>query len=138
MNKRKYWLLAADLAIIPGLLLCKLLSGLMLSYTSECPWATLGGQCVTCGGTHFVNALSSGQIGAAFTYNPFLFLLTVFLVLSLVLLNLHWVFEVKFAKTVLTKVYTYPTLLIGLGLMLLFFIARNMPVFIHVGQILFS
>ena len=138
MNKRKYWLLAADLAILPGLLLCKLLSGFMLSYTTQCPWMALGGQCVTCGGTHFVNALSGGQIGAAFQYNPFLFLVTVFLALSLILLNLHWVFEVKYAKTVLTKLYSFPTLIVGLGLMLLFLVLRNIPVFIHVGQIIFS
>ena len=135
---KKRWLLAADVLLIPGLVLCKYLSDYMLSFTTECQWTRLGGKCVTCGGTHFVNALLSGQVADAFHHNAFLFVLTIVLALSFVLLNLHWLFDIQFAKTVLKKVYTIPVLIIALGIMLVFFFVRNIPVFVRIAEILFT
>ena len=129
-------LIAADILLIPGLVLCKWLSGRMLAQTTQCEWLRYGGKCVTCGGTHFVNTLLSGQFAEAFEHNQFLFLLTVALAICFVLLNLAWLFDVKFAKTALSKIFTIPVLIITLSVMLLFFFARNMPVFIRMAQYL--
>lgn len=137
-QKRNYLLLAADVLLIPGLFLCRWLAGFMLTWDTQCQWVRLGGKCVTCGGTHFVKALLNGQFAEAFQHNQFLFLLTVFLAVSFVLLNLYWLFDVKFAKVILSRVYRFPTLIIMLSLMVGFFLARNIPVFIRVAEILLS
>lgn len=110
----------------------------MLTWDTQCQWVRLGGKCVTCGGTHFVKALLNGRFAEAFQHNQFLFLLTVFLAVSFVLLNLYWLFDVKFAKVILSRVYRFPTLIIMLSLMVGFFLARNIPVFIRVAEILLS
>ena len=138
-KRRKSWLLAADALVIPGMFLCRWLSGFLLSSTSsECAWYRFGGKCVTCGGTHFVQAFLNGQFGAAFGHNQFLFVLTIFLAISFLLLNLHWLFQVEFAKKILTRVYTIWGLVIWVILMFVFLFLRNIPVIIRIYEILSS
>ena len=129
-------LLLCDALLIPGLLFCRWLSANMLANYSVCSWMLLGGKCVTCGGTHFVYALLRGRIAEAFSHNPFLFLLTIFLLLSYVLLHLSWLADSPVAKKLLGKFYSFPALITGLGIMLVFFFARNIPLFIHIYEIL--
>lgn len=133
LNKKNFVILG-DILLIPFLFFCQRLSAFMLSNHSECKWALLGGKCVTCGGTHFVNALLSGRLSEAFFSNPFLFLLTVFLLFSLLLLNLDQLLGVKFAKKILSKLYTIPMLILWLSAMLIFLLARNAPVFIRIFE----
>ncbi len=137
-TKKKCLLLAADVLLLPGLFLCERLTDYMLSLSLACQWARLGGKCVSCGGTHFVNALLNGQFSEAFQHNQFLFLLAFLLAVSFVLLNLSWLFDLKFAKNVLSRVYTIPMLIVILSLMLVFFFARNIPVFIRIADLFLS
>jgi hypothetical protein len=131
---RKYGILAADVLCIPGLILCERLSTYLLSLPGECQWARLGGKCVTCGGTHFVNALLNGRLGEAFQYNAFLFLLSVLLAMVFLLLNLHWLWDVRFSGKILAKLFSIPTLVVLLCLMLAFFLARNIPLFLRIAH----
>lgn len=133
----KQKLLLADVSLIPGLLLCRWLADLLLTKTnSVCSWTQLGGKCITCGGTHFVQSLLHFRIGEAFAHNEFLFVLSAFLLLSYVLLHLCVLWKVKFAEAVLKKVYSIPGLILGLALMLGFFLVRNIPVFLKMLEII--
>lgn len=137
-KKKKYLILIADILFIPALILCEHLTDFMLSRSNPCPWTLLGGKCVSCGGTHFVNSLLNGRIAEAFEHNQFLFLITLVLAVSFVLLNLYWLFNMRFPKAVLSKIYTIPMLIVTLSLMLVFFFIRNIPVFIRIAELIFS
>lgn len=130
-------LLAADFLLIPFLFLCKHLTDLMLSRVTVCSWVRFGGQCVTCGGTHFVNTILSGDIAAAYHHNPFLFVMTVLLAISYVLLHLYWLKDIQWARKILIKVYSIPGLVIASLFMLAFLIARNIVPFTRIAEHLF-
>lgn len=136
LKHKKILLPIADLLLIPALLFFRWLSGDMLSRASVCSWTLLGGKCVTCGGTHFVYALLHGRVAEAFSHNPFLFLLTIFFLVSYLLLHLSWLWEVPFAKKCLARFYSIPALIAGLSIMLVFFFVRNGPVFVRIYEIL--
>ena len=103
----------------------------MLTTSSQCLFLRLGGKCVACGGTHFVKALLNGNLTEAFHHNQYLFLLTVVLVLSLVLLNLYWLFGLNFAGKTLSKIYCVRGLIIATAALTVFFILRIAPIFIR-------
>lgn len=142
MNKllqhKKKLLLAGDLLLLPCLFFLRWLSGYMLSKETTCAWLVLGGKCVGCGGTHFVNALLNGRIGEAFQHNQFFFTLGVFLAVSYLLLHLDWLLDLPFAKKLLSKMYSIPCLLVFSGWMLIFFFVRNIPMFTRIFHVLFS
>lgn len=121
----QYLLIAADILLIPGLFFCEWLSDRMLSTYSECIWLQFGGKCLTCGGTHFVNSLLNFRFAEAFAHNEFLFILTVLLLVTFILLNLSWLFRVKFATAALKKIFSIPSLIILVVFLLVFFFARN-------------
>ncbi len=132
MRKLKYYqylLIAADILLIPGLIFCEWLSDRMLATTSTCMWTLLGGKCITCGGTHFVNSLLNFRIAEAFRHNEFLFVLTALLLVVFVLLNLSWLFRVKFATAALKKIFTIPSLVLVMSFLLIFLLVRNIPTF---------
>ena len=139
MRKLKYYqylLIAADVLLIPGLIFCEWLSDRMLATTSTCMWTLLGGKCITCGGTHFVNSLLNFRIAEAFHHNEFLFVLTALLLVVFVLLNLSWLFRVKFATAALKKIFTIPSLIIVMAFLLLFLLIRNIPTFYTIIMLL--
>ena len=134
----KKWLLIADFLLIPSGFFFRWLSAYMLSIPKPCPWTLFGGKCVTCGGTHFVNSILNGRFIEAFNHNQFLFLLTVFLLLSYVLLHLYVFFKTDVVKKILRIIFSIPTLIIVLSAMLLFLLLRNLPVFFMIAKFLLS
>jgi hypothetical protein len=72
----------------------------------------------------------------AWHHNEFLFVLSAILAASILLLNLYWVFDLKWAKVVLKKIYNIPVLIISVLVMLLFLFVRNIPAFINVGKLI--
>ncbi|MBQ9938356.1 MAG: DUF2752 domain-containing protein [Oscillospiraceae bacterium] len=122
-------LVVCDLLLIPALIACERLSDRMLAKNATCPWNFFGGKCITCGGTHFVNSVLNFKFAEAFGHNQYLFVLAVFFALSFLLLNLHKLFGIQFAKRVLRKMYNIPMLIAGCVLMVLFVILRNLPLF---------
>ena len=136
-HAKKIMLLACDLLCVIAALICGPLSGVMLQDANHsCIWALMGFQCLTCGGTHFVNDLFSGRIGMAFMDNQFLFFATIYLVVSLVALNLWLLFDWGFAKKMLGWMYNIPTLIIWGAGTLSFVILRNLPTVISMLQTL--
>ena len=120
-------MIAGDLAVIPGWFACKALIGYMMANGEPCDWTKVGAQCGTCGGTRCAQSLLSGDLTAAWEYNPFVFVCFVYLAVSAVLLNLWVVFGWDPAKKVLGKMYNLVTLFIWLGAFFLFVILRNIP-----------
>ena len=127
---KKRLLIVAHILAVPALILLHLLSDGLLSTRRECSWRRIGALCPTCGGTHFVNALSRGDLLGALRYNAFLFLLTVFFALTLIFIDLSVWFDLSFPKKALKKMYSLP-MLITLGvIMILYLILRNWRIWI--------
>ena len=135
---KKYFLIAGDVLLLPAMIFCEWLSDYMLSKPGECLWVILGGKCVTCGGTHFVNSILNGRIIEAFNYNQLLFVITIMAIIVWVLLHLDWFLSIGWAKKALKKVFSIPSLVFWSVAILVFFFARNMNLFIRVAQIIFK
>ena len=137
--KKYQWplvLIAGDILLIIGGFLCRWLSGRMLESDTVCLFLLLGGKCITCGGTHFVQSLLSGQFIEAFHHNEFLFVSTAYLALSLVLLHPWLLFGARWAKKLLRWMYNLPTLILFLAGMTVFGIVRNLtPITWLLGRI---
>ena len=114
-----------DVVIIPLLIFFRWLSGQMLQTDSECLLLRFNGQCLSCGGTHFVNDLLSGRIIDAFMDNQFFFICVLYLLITLVLLNLWLIFNLRFAKKILKYMYSIPALISFVLVLILFLILRN-------------
>lgn len=137
--KKHKWpllLIAADVLVVIGCIVCRWLSGRMLESETVCLWLLLGGECLTCGGTHFVQSLLSGQIVEAFHHNEFLFVTTVYLALSLLLAHPAVLLKAKWAKKLLRWMYSIPSLILFLTGMTVFAVVRNLPLMIRVVEFL--
>lgn len=131
----KIILLMADALILPAVLLCRWLAGRMLSTDSICLWMALGGECISCGGTHFVRNLCSGHIGQAFHDNEFFFCVAVVLVIAWVLVHLHLFFHSRVAGKLLRWIFSIPSLIIALTGMVVFLILRNWHLLVLLPQL---
>ena len=92
----------------------------------ECPSKALGILCPACGGTRCFNYLFSGNFAAAFSLNALLFLTAVYGLIVLILWNLSWLFNVKFAQKGMRYLLDYRVFIawgIGMGL---FCLIRNL------------
>ncbi len=125
---KKIIVLASDVLCVLAALICAPLSRILLEHTNNtCFWEVMGGKCATCGGTHFVNDFLSGRFAAAFMDNQLLFCMTVYLLATLLVLNLYWLFDLAFAKKILKVMYNIPVLIIFGVALLAFLIWRNIP-----------
>lgn len=134
---KKIIVLVLDVLCVIGVIVSGPVSEAMLQQTDKiCMWDAMGIQCMTCGGTHFVNDLVSGRIGAAFMDNQFLFLVTLYLAVTMVFLNLFCLFDLAFAKKVLKCMYNLRALIVFGVVTVVYFIARNIPFITKVLQAL--
>ena len=132
-----FLLLGFDLLIVPVGIFCKWLSGVMLDgIESECMWTCFGGKCLTCGGTHFVNYLLDGKIVQAFNENHFLFLCLIILIVVFVLLHLYLLFKIQFAKKMLRCIFSIPSLIIFMTIIVIVILVRNIPTAITIFGLL--
>ena len=122
-------LIIADILLIPLWIFLEWLSGFMLGQPGVCVWTTFGGQCITCGGTHFVNSLLNFQIIQAFHHNELLFIYTIILLISYILLHLWWLWKLSFAKKILSIIYSVPGAIIFCISLFVFWYMRNVSVF---------
>lgn len=123
-------LLTCHIMAIPIALFLRYLSEQMLSINAVCPWRRVGAQCLTCGGTHFVNDLLSGNVLSACKHNAFLFLLTFFFTISLIFVDLDVFFNVSTARKLLRKMYTVRVLIFLCIILIFFLIYRNKNVWL--------
>lgn len=124
-------IIICDLLVIPIIMLGRLLSDNMLdAAATECVWAQIGAKCITCGGTHFVKNICSGRFIDAFCDNQYLFILTAYLAITLVVLNLYFIFGLPWAKKLLLKMYSIAALIIAGVALIAFVVLRNIPFWI--------
>ena len=136
-TKGRVALLISDALTIPTLVGCKHLADYLLATSnSTCLWTKFGGQCLTCGGTHFVGALLGFRFEEAFHYNELLFLITILLAVSCLLLHITVFARAPFAKAILRKLYSIPSLIITIAVSFVFLLLRNMPVITYIIQAL--
>ena len=133
----KIIIIACDLLVLPLIMLCRSLSSKLLDVAAtQCVWELLGAKCITCGGTHFVRDICSGRFIDAFFDNQYLFILAVYFLITLIALNLCFVFGVKWAKKLLIKMYSITALIIaGVG-MVAFVVLRNIPFWIALARLI--
>ena len=132
LTKRTALLVALlDAAILPGIALGRVVTALMMQFGSDCAWTKFGLLCGTCGGTRCVIRLLHGDFVEAFFFNEWVFLWILFLVLTVALLNMAFLMRLRFAKTVLKKMYSLPTLIVFLGSLVVFTVVRNIPAVIQ-------
>lgn len=129
---KKAIILAADALLVLWTVICKPLTDYMLRAGEDCEWTKYGGRCLTCGGTHFVNTFVSGDFAEAFNHHQYFFLLTLFLLISLLLLNLYLLFGFKFSLKALRLMYNVPVLILWLWGFIAFFVIRNIPLWVRV------
>ena len=129
-------ILLCDALILPGMFLCHWLTDRMLSVSTTCTWTLLGGKCLTCGGTHFVNEITQLHIWEAFQQNEFLFFVALYALVTLVMLNLWILFRLRFCGRVLRYMYSVPVIITGVGLTILFLVIRNIPTAISIVRII--
>ena len=119
-------LLATDVLVVIGCIVGRWLSGRMLESDTVCLFLLLGGKCLTCGGTHFVRSLLTGQLVEAFHHNEFLFITTAYLALSLLLAHPAVLLKAKWAQKLLRWMYSIPSLILFFVGMVLFVFLRNL------------
>lgn len=93
---------------------------------------------MTCGGTHFVNDLLSGRIVDAFHDNEYLFLLTIYLAITMLLLNLYYLFRLTFAKKILSVMYNLTMLIVFLASIFAYLFIRNIPLWTRLIEVISS
>lgn len=133
---KKLLIIIMDVLLIPAGIICEKLTDNMLAVDDPCMWTLAGGKCATCGGTHFVNSLMNGHIIEAFHHNEYLFLLTVYLLVTIVLANIAVLAEKKMPAKILSHMYNVPAILTLCVLLLLFLILRNIPLWIRIAEVI--
>ena len=128
----KMIIIACDLLILLLGLICKYLSGYMLTFNSPCLFTLMGGKCISCGGTHFIKDLVSFRFLDAFIDNHFFFICALYLAVSLILLNLFLLFDLRFVRKALSVMYSIPALICFVASAFLFFFIRNIPLILTI------
>lgn len=133
---KKIIIIPIDILVVPALVFFRWLSGQMLLTEKTCPWVLLGGQCISCGGTHFVNDFLSGKFFSAFLDNELLFVIAIYIIIGFVFANLFCLFDFKFAKNALICMFN--VFIVGYFALFAFafLIVRNIPLFIKIAQLL--
>ena len=132
----KIIILAFDVLCIPLAVICRSASEIMLQDDGICVWTTAGIQCFTCGGTHFVNDLLSFRLIDAMVDNPLLFAALVYLLITLVALNLYFVFKDRLGLRMLRVMYNVPVIIAWVIAGCAFFFIRNFDAFMHIDEVL--
>lgn len=132
---QKIIFIIGDLLLLPCTVLCRYLSAWMLtSGGNECVWLRFGGQCITCGGTRFVNNFCSGRFVSAFMDNQYLFALAVYFLITVLFLNLYFVFGIKWSKRVLRWMYSIPSGIAFIVGFVVFMLCRNVGLMINLAK----
>lgn len=129
-------IITVDVLCIPLSVICRIISEGMLQADGVCVWTLAGIQCFTCGGTHFINDLLSFRLVDAMVDNPLLFVIAVYLFVTLVALNLYLLFDIKFARRALVLMYNVPVVIAFVIAVCVFFCLRNFEAFMHLDEVI--
>lgn len=91
----------------------------------DCAAAKIGLLCPSCGGTRCVQAFFGGEFSAAFSFNPFFFVLIWYLGAALGLLNVGVLLRVKWAEKAARIMTGWQAVIIAAIVFAIFGVARN-------------
>lgn len=101
-NKKKLYVLVLDLIVAAGVFFAPCVLNLFMNKTPDCWLLNRGIICPACGGTRCLINLFSGRFLLAFRYNQMFFLLGIYFVILILMLNisvfLKWSFPAKVVK----------------------------------------
>ena len=124
--KKKLIIILLDILLVACVIFSQPIIFFLSMMIPECPALSVGILCPACGGTRCVYYFFSGDFSTAFSMNGLIFLTILYAFAVLVLWNLSWFFEVRFATKVLKRLLDYRVFFgwgIGMGL---FFLIRNL------------
>ncbi len=124
MKKQTIWLtLLLDAGILLAVCFAPLLATGMIAWLPDCYVRQLGFLCPACGGTRCVEAFFGGDFSTAFRFNPAVFLLIIYGIVLLLLLNLQLLCK---QLRPLTRGMVHPNAVIAAAILfVLFGIFRN-------------
>lgn len=125
MSKKKIVLLL-DAALLTAAALAVPMAKWMLWALPDCALASLGVLCPSCGGTRCVRAFFSGEFAAAFSFNPFFFVLIWYLAVALVMLNVGVLLKVRWAERAARAMTGGRAVIIAAITFALFGVVRNL------------
>lgn len=98
----------------------------MFQSLPACAAAKMGFPCPSCGGTRCVQAFFSGDFRAAFSFNPFIFVLVWYLGVALALLNVGVLLEIKWAERIARAMTGWQAVIVAAVAFVVFGLTRNM------------
>ena len=122
---KKLYVLLLDLALVSLGLMAAPMTGWMFDVIPDCPATKLGLLCPSCGGTRCVRAFFSGDFLEAFGYNPFIFLLVLYLGAALALLNVGVLMKIEWAEKTARSMTGWQAVIICAVLFAIFGVTRN-------------
>ena len=123
--KPKWWVILLDVATLGGVFIAKWLATAIINNFSGCIFRLGGYLCPACGGTRAVYNFLSGNFAKAFSYNPYIVLILVYLIVLLVILNVEFLFGVKKVTPIRKAMVNYKTIIALVIGYALFGIIRN-------------
>ncbi|MBE6649244.1 MAG: DUF2752 domain-containing protein [Ruminococcaceae bacterium] len=103
-KQKKILVLLLDFVFLALCFSARWLSQLMIDELNGCKlYEIFGIKCLTCGGTRCVNAMFSGNLKDAFSYNAFVPIAFVLAIFALFLCNAAWVFQKEKAKEIIFR-----------------------------------
>lgn len=117
--------LIADAVTIGGALSVTHIARFISGNSSPCIYKYFGIQCPSCGATRCVYNFFKGNFAEAFQFNQLFFILIILALILLVLLNLRFVFGLKFAEKPLRLAIHPATAVVFVVAFLVFGILRN-------------
>lgn len=100
-----------DLVLIVGAAFAENIASLMLKDLPDCYFAAHSIPCPACGGTRCVYNFFSFNFATAFSYNQFMFLLIIYVIVITALLNLGHLFKIGWAKNAFKRVTHYEVII---------------------------
>lgn len=122
-------MLALTLAADAFCLLCALffdkIAAFMLGDIPRCIVYRMGYLCPSCGGTRAVNYFFHGNFGLSFRHNAFFFVMIIYLLVFLLMLNLGYLFRRPFGVKAVRTMVNYRIVIAIVSCYALFGILRN-------------
>ncbi len=118
--------LAIDLLCLLCALFFRQIAAFMLGDVPRCIVYRMGYLCPSCGGTRAVNYFFHGNFALSFQHNPFFFVMIIYLLTLLLMLNLGYLFRVSFGVRAVRAMLCYKTVIAIVAAYALFGIARNL------------
>lgn len=123
--KYKALIILSDIAVFSAFFWLKHIAAFMISNLSGCVFRKMGFLCPSCGGTRCVYYFFSGDFISSFRMNEFFFVVIIYLLFLILMLNLCYLFKFSLAEKIIKLMINYRTLIFFLLFLCVFTFIRN-------------